>query len=488
MRYVLPNIDHYEGRKYIIYGAGEVAKQYYSQMKARSISDFVELFVETQPTKNQFMDKAVISYEELKQIKWQDYCFIIASCVSASAIEENLINLGVSQDNIVKPNPPIYNMALRRNIPTVKNLIFYPLVSEDVELENLITRLKWYLPDTREMNVQISIFSNLKPLSLPTNVKLIDTDKVSQFIEESDIILVWNKKVLDDEMLQAHKQKVYCVDPTFYSTVESQTYRTLYYVCLEDNVKKEYEDLSKKNYQDFIDKNKNKTKAYLFGTGPSLERAFEFNYSGGLNIVCNSIVKNLKLLDYIGADLLVFADPVFHFSPCEYSKQFRQDLLMVMERYNDLYCMIPDYNVSLMLAHYPQLKDRIIGMPSINADYNFPMTDMFYTKHSSNILTLYMVPVASAIAQEIFIIGCDGRQKTENYFWKHNQNVQYGDLMKTVFDMHPSFFADRVYEDYYDEHCEFLEKLIEYGEGMGKKYYSLTPSFIPVLEKRLYNK
>ena len=90
------------------------------------------------------------------------------------------------------------------------------------------------------------------------------------------------------------------------------------------------------------------------------------------------------------------------------------------------------------------------------------------------------------MTDEINIIGADGRNPDEKYFWQHSQSAQFGNLMNTVFEIHPSFFRDRDYKDYYDEHCNFLNDLIEYGEKQGKKYLSITSSFIPALKKRRY--
>ena len=125
-----------------------------------------------------------------------------------------------------------------------------------------------------------------------------------------------------------------------------------------------------------------------------------------------------------------------------------------------------------------------IGIPTRKRDFNFPTCDNFYVKASDNILTLFMLPIASAVAEKIQIIGSDGRQKNENYFWKHSSSAQFDELMQTVFDTHPSFFRDRVYTNYYEVHCKILNNLIEYGESLGKNYISLTQSYIPALEKR----
>ncbi|WP_186429891.1 hypothetical protein [Clostridium sp. BSD9I1] len=486
MHYLLPELNHTDNQQYIIYGTGEAAKQYFLQIKSRYGEKSVSFFLETNPNKNEFVGKDVFSPSKLKTIDINRYKYIVTSFASTQIMIDKLVSLGIDEKMIIRPIKPLYNMTLGRNIDIANDICFYPKVTDKKVLQDLLVRIEWYIPKTKFNNVKLYLATDIDNVEKLENVIYVDTEQIEKKMLNCDIILVWDKKSLDETIIEANKSKVYCVDHMFYSTVECQTYRTIYYNCLDNNAKEYFNNLSKLNFGELVKKNKNKQKAYLFGTGPSLDQAYRFDYTNGFNIVCNSIVKNHRLQNHIKPDLLVFADPVFHFSPCEYARKFREDALESMKKYNDLYCLVPDYNVPILLAHYPNMKDKIIGMPTISKDkFNFPNIEHFYTRGSSNILTLFMIPVASSIAKEIYILGCDGRQKSETYFWKHSKDAQYEGLMKTVFDMHPSFFRDRIYEDYYEEHCENLRGLIEYGEEQEKKYYSLTPSYIPVLKERM---
>ena len=35
------------------------------------------------------------------------------------------------------------------------------------------------------------------------------------------------------------------------------------------------------------------------------------------------------------------------------------------------------------------------------------------------------------------------------------------------------------------EYCEIIEGIVHYVESLGEKYYSVTPSYVPALAKRL---
>jgi FkbM family methyltransferase len=288
------------------------------------------------------------------------------------------------------------------------------------------------------------------------------------------------EKIIDDNL-----DRVEITDPGYFGNIESCNYRALLFSTMDKSEKSEFEKKSKDNYSEFLKSVSGRNKAVCFTSGPSFDRYREFDYTGMVKIICNSIVKNDEFLDFIEkSDLLVFADPVFHFGVSEYADKFRSDAVAVIKRYNT-YVMVPDFAAPLLAGNFPEISDKIIGMPiKVNEGYNFPSAEKFYVKNTANILTLFMLPVASAVAEKIYVIGADGRKKGENYFWQHNKKAQYHDELETAKQCHPSFFRDRDYEDYYDEHIAIMEELINYGECAGKKYRSLTPAYTEPLGKR----
>jgi hypothetical protein len=155
-----------------------------------------------------------------------------------------------------------------------------------------------------------------------------------------------------------------------------------------------------------------------------------------------------------------------------------------IEKYGS-FIAVPASTVPLMLGNYPQLKDKIIGLRS-SQTIAFPTEANLAVKPSGSIITFIMLPLATSLAEEIYVLGADGRGTNENYFWKHNEKVQLEELMESVFVTHPSFFRDRDYADHYQQHCDYIEELITRGEAEGKRYYSLTESFIPALKSRHY--
>jgi hypothetical protein len=103
-------------------------------------------------------------------------------------------------------------------------------------------------------------------------------------------------------------------------------------------------------------------------------------------------------------------------------------------------------------------------------------------------MTLFMLPIAMSLTSDVRIVGADGRKESSSYFWEHSDSAQYEDeLMSTVAETHPSFFRDRVYEDYYQQHVDTLTEMIEYGERDGIGFVNLTNSYIPCLAERRVN-
>jgi len=275
------------------------------------------------------------------------------------------------------------------------------------------------------------------------------------------------------------------VDKNFYLASDAKTLRAMYFIFSSDKFKRKLLEISIANYKKFSNMNRDPVST-CFLTGPSIEKFKDVPIAkNGFKIICNSIVKNTELLEYInGPDIVVFADPVFHFSINDYCVSFRRDLMNVFKKYKP-YIGVPIQSMHIYLKNFPFLEDYLIGF-NISKKFSHPSPlNNLEAQATSNILTMLMLPLASSISDEINIIGADGRDPNEKYFWQHNSTTQYSDDMKSVFDMHPSFLNDYDIPKYYNDHIQFLEKQISFGENMNKKYYSLTHSYIPALKKRM---
>jgi len=379
----------------------------------------------------------------------------------------------------------------------IRKILMYPSFRTESDLSDILNRVLWGFPFKKNLEISVmlensNILRNIDNIGTPKYQRryLNENRNHIKFIKESesfsgfDKIIIWNKHYAMLPKILSHIEKLEIADKNFFSISESNIWKKSYYNTFTGAEKISFNENSRKNFRSLTKNTTNKKKGYCFLTGPSFNeyKKYEFE-TDSIKVICNTIVINNEFLEYInGLDVIAFADPVFHFSSCEYAALFREHVLKVVEKYS-CYVIVPEETVPLLITHYPLLKDYLIGIGLIGS-LNFPTQNNLTVKGAASIVTYLMTPLLSSLCNEIYFLGADGREKSENYFWKHNKSVQLTEEMESVFNTHPSFFRDRIYEDSYNEHCEYFEKLLEYGEKQDKKYYSLTKSFIPALAKR----
>lgn len=227
-------------------------------------------------------------------------------------------------------------------------------------------------------------------------------------------------------------------------------------------------------------------RATIFATGPSIAKFKEFDYSKSLNIYCNSTILDQELLETAPPNILTFADPIFHFGVSEYANSFRVSCGEFLKSYANCVIIIPIKYYALAISLFPDYHDKIIGIPfTKHRPINFEITEKdFYTYTTSNILTLSLLPVATTFAKSVRLIGCDGREVSDDsYFWSHGTSVQINDKMKAIQRAHPGFF-NIDYNQYYFEHCHNLNRMLLLAEERGWNFLHLGRSYIPALKSR----
>lgn len=317
-------------------------------------------------------------------------------------------------------------------------------------------------------------------------IETLQKSQLAKAAKEAEWILLWRASALLDPLILSNIGKVLLVDPNFYLAYEPYNYARLPFLLLRDEDRKRRHEVSIRRFGELHSKFHGSDTAYVLVTGPTLNGAVaEPLEANAVKIICNSIVKDNELLDRIQPDILVFADPVFHFGPSKYAEEFRQHVRIALRRFPKCYCIVPEMFAAFLEGHLGEFSSRIIGMPLVRGAINFPMPDRMHVKVTDNIMTLLMLPLAAALSSKVVIIGADGREKSEKYYWKHNSKVQFSDLMSAAFATHPSFLRDRVLGDYYDRHCAMVARILEKAENeMHCHIVSRTPSFIPALNAR----
>lgn len=374
-------------------------------------------------------------------------------------------------------------------------MVCYPPVQSLETAADLYNRLHWYypadgvnvvLPTSQPAAYVQKAVSRLEHqpsyLNGSSAVQLDEPSAATARLADADIILVWDASSLSSPSLLRRLGRTWIVDPEYYSNTECSSYLHL----LRFVRTAQYHQRSVERFQTLLDNYSDTNEAFVFATGPSLDRVFKTEIpEQALKVVCNSMVRNEDLLSHIQPDVLTFADPVFHFGPSEYAAQFRADAIHAIKEY-DCWCVVSTPGDVLLQTQFPEIADRVIGLPAQSTleNFHFPAPDELYVRSTGNIMTLLMLPLASALTDHIHVFGADGREENESYFWKHSSIAQYDGLMNSAVQTHPSFFRDRLYTDYYERHMRRLRELIEFGEAQGKQYDSLTPSHVPALHER----
>ena len=468
-----------DGRKYYIYGTREIGEYLYSKIEGQWGSEAVEGFLETSPTIVECNGKRVYALSQVAGLDFdEDTYFLLAAANAYEDMRQNLVKRGIQNDRIItlkEMYPYFKNIRLYKG-GQIQKVCFWPPIKEgDTGIQK---KISWFLPERANVTVWCD---HLMKSAFNENVSIAQLEECEKYFEESDVIYVWD--VTEDfGSVEKYIDKIYVADPNFYKYVETNNYSSLYYMSLSETDKEQVLCRSKQLFEGLKRENKEK-RANIFCTGPTIEEIYAMKFDPAFNIITNSLVKDRKLLERIRPRILVFDDLNFYVSPHKYGEKFYEDVLDAVRRY-DMYIVTFLLRVPLIAAHFPELENKIIGIPFDASQYCFPSQEKFCTKNTSNILTELILPVASALCDEIGIAGCTGRKPDESYYWKHNPDTQYLDLMQSVFDMYPSVFRDQRYGNYYEKHCRNVEGLLSYGEGFGKRYINLTTSFIPALQKR----
>jgi len=138
-------------------------------------------------------------------------------------------------------------------------------------------------------------------------------------------------------------------------------------------------------------------KRYVFGTGPSLEKALDQNWSDGYRIVCNTIVRDPILWKHINPHFIVAGDAIYHFGHTNFAKQFRQDLAKRLNE-TETFFLYPDLFDVIVQRELSQFSNKLIPIPEeyyekIHTD----LTRQFIIPGLNNVLASLLLPLACTL-------------------------------------------------------------------------------------------
>lgn len=458
--------------KYYIYGTTSFGMYCYKSIVDMLGENSVEAFVESNPGVNILKGKPVVSPEQI-QHQSDNVRIIVASVTWSKEMKGRLLELNIPEWKIVTLEELTpYFRTLYSGEEMIKSICLWPPVTADKGF--LAEKISWFAPD----RIEVVILGAAKDFNR-SNIVEENVGNKREVFDRVDKIFVWKADQLNQE-LEGFMDKVHLVDPEFYLYIETLNYNKLYFRSFDLNQRRIMRQKSKEIFIQMREVSKLYKKTNIFCSGPSIQEAYKGKYDGDFNIVCNSMVKDQQFMKLLRPRVIAFTDVNYFLSPTAYCKQFFKDLMIVQKEY-DSFILVYEDEVALLLYYCPELKGRVIGLDNTSKEFCFPDENSLMVKPVSNIMSEVMLPVASSLFDEIGIYGCTGRTPDENFYWQHNPNTQYHELMQSVFDMYPSLFRDQGYADYYEKHCKNVKELIAYGQCLGKKYVNYTTSFIPAL-------
>lgn len=396
---------------------------------------------------------------------------------------------------------------VRKKTCKTKKITYYPKFNTGKDISNHYFRASWYLPEVNEVLKKINFFINdeiEEDIKVPScfsqtkysteHLKIIKW-RIRYFYEilSSDAVLLWDssKERSRVKLLKWFGIHIINVDSSCLKSKEYGVYPSIiWHYLLSDKAKstilanQHAKFLQSKIHVDKL----NKKCSTVFGTGPSIDDAYKFDFSNSVNIVCNSIVQNSELLEHINPDYITAGDAVSHIGISLYADTFRKDLLNALET-RDLYYFGTIEIGYILLLHYPELSNKIILISQRTNGPVYDLTQCFISPRLASTMNIHMLPLAATFSDSIFILGADGKNpvKSKNEdFWAHSKSAQYHSLVESGHLCHPTFDLHRQV-DTYDKYIDSTKRTIEIGELKFKKsYVSLAPSFVEPLSKRFF--
>jgi hypothetical protein len=262
---------------------------------------------------------------------------------------------------------------------------------------------------------------------------------------------------------------------------------------LRNPPKKNIRKLARSQFVDHVEalKVKGLKKAYVFGTGTSLERAINFSFDDGFRVVCNTIVRDPELWHHIKPHFIVAGDAIYHFGHTDFAQAFRRDLRARLSESNGAVLFVyPELFDSIVRREFADYLDVLIPVPTGAHDYvDVDLTKRFELPALGNVLNLLLLPIGCTLSRTVALWGFDGRAPDDKLFWSNSQKHSYPELMESLTRAHPAFYETLVpknKEDSYVKavHGDELEARLQRAEAKGFKFVMMHPSWTQTLQKR----
>ena len=262
------------------------------------------------------------------------------------------------------------------------------------------------------------------------------------------------------------------------------------------NEKNKDQILQEKNllFKKVVKKLPDRDKAYVLGTGPSLEKAINLNWNDGYKIVCNTIVKDVELWNYLQPDFILAGDAIYHFGNNDFAIAFIEDLKLRLRETNTFF-VYPFIYHSYLSFELKEFEDRLIPIPISYKDLSSIslLDDFSLPANTGNVLNLLLLPLATTLSKNVYLYGFNGRAPGDKLFWSYSDKHSYVDKIDKIIEKHPKFFEQNVpknNESNYVKkvHGDKLDQILTNLESLGWCFIMMHETWTETLAKRFKKK
>jgi hypothetical protein len=230
---------------------------------------------------------------------------------------------------------------------------------------------------------------------------------------------------------------------------------------------------------------------YLFGTGPSLQLAANRSFSDGIVVVCNTVVRDAELWHHLNPDILTAGDAIYHFGHTPHARAFRADALrrLIESEGRTLFVYPLQFDV-IVRPEFGEVESLLVPIPwGGHTDVTVDLTERFCLPGVGNVLNVLLLPLGCTMSPDVRLWGFDGRAPNDSGFWANSDRHSYPELMQSIRDAHPAFFASMTPAgneiQYVNEvHGDWLDDRLTEAEERGFSFQMLHRSWTPTLQKR----
>lgn len=477
----LPKLKLDSRRRIAIFGTGEVAERFLYDISEEYGEDIVEFFIDSRNISLDFHGKKIVKPDAVGQDAHKnDRNYLLASFSSTATMKRLLMELGVDRENILEPMKKCSLEYMLATIESVKSITMYPVIENVEKLKSLIEDVAFFLPQVDEEPYCVDLYTTFDyEADMDSVVRIINTNSQNMELDSYDVVLIWDGLALCDEAIR-DLENAFCIDSDLLLHQNTKIFGGINNIIIDREKRDFYKNMSRRNWLDVQKRGEELQKAYVFGSGPSMS---DWVYSlkegaleDGIRIVCNEFHNSAEIMKIINPDLYVLFDLAF------FGHRLSQSLDHIIEviRYTKCKLVIPDTYVRMLHCKYDLPEDKLIGFDTSAKEIHFPSVDDLSVCKSNNVVCVFSLPIATSMCREVNIIGCDGRD--ENFSWGHSEEM-IGEETKNGKEQDAKIGMDGERRKY-NEHCAYMKRMIELGESRGNQYYTLTPSYIPVLRDR----